>query len=100
MKKKPLSAEAQKIWDSLSEEEKDMIQKKYPILRDRDAMIRQLNRFRRIPQRFLCELSGLSAAQVQRICEGKQTEKNKIYELTRLLKPHKDLIKALNDLLN
>ena len=65
-----LSPKARVVWDEVDERQRRIIQKSYPLRKDRDDAIRELSA-RGVTVLILSELTGLSPVQIIRIRRAK-----------------------------
>jgi hypothetical protein len=98
VEKKNLSPKAQKTWNLLTEHEKAVIQRDYPMRADRDDLIRAL-RVKKVSFPVLMELSGLTKSPLYRIVSKQRKEKSISDESLRALQPYEGLIKALYEII-
>jgi hypothetical protein len=99
-----LSSESQLVWETLTDKEKRIIQKSYPIKGKRDELIFQL-KSKGGKTALLAEISGMSNHHIRKISKrynisGKEDENNRVLELIKELKQYKEIICLLYKIIN
>ncbi len=84
-----LSTKAKKLFDLLSVQERETIQKDYPFRLDRNNAIRKI-RSRGVDHAILCEITGLAIVTIKRINstepKGKRLNMAQVYEKIKEIK--------------